>query len=97
VPQQIVLLRLVCKSGKFKCGWEKILKPDYLNDNMQARSKTEAPAEIASLVTKGSRELNKSQICDVFSKEKNRTLPELAIVSLFLMARSATSKSLFWP
>ena len=44
---------------------EKILKPEYLNDDMQARSKTEALAELASLVTKGSRELKKSNIYDV--------------------------------
>ncbi len=51
---------------------EKILKLDYLNDDMQARSKTEALAELASLVTKGSRDLNKSQICDVLQQREKQ-------------------------
>ena len=51
---------------------EKILKPEYLNDDMQARNKTEALAELASLVTKGSRELKKSNIYDVLQHREKQ-------------------------
>lgn len=44
---------------------KQLLKPEYLNDNLQAKNKTEALAELSELVAKGSLKLNKSQVCDV--------------------------------
>ena len=44
---------------------EQLLKPEYLNDNLQAKNKTEALAELSEMVIKGPLKLNKSQIFDV--------------------------------
>jgi nitrogen PTS system EIIA component len=49
---------------------EQILKLEYLNENMQARSKTEALAELSEMVTKGRLKLNKSQIFDVLQQRE---------------------------
>jgi nitrogen PTS system EIIA component len=44
---------------------EQLLKPEYLNTNLQAKNKTEALAELSEIVMKGSLKLNKSKIYDV--------------------------------
>ncbi len=44
---------------------EQLLKPEYFNDDLQAKSKTDALAELSELVIQGSRKLNRSQIYDV--------------------------------
>jgi nitrogen PTS system EIIA component len=44
---------------------EQLLKPEYLNDNLQAQNKTEALNELSEIVIKGPLKLNKSKIYDV--------------------------------
>lgn len=44
---------------------EQLLKPEYLNDNLQANNKTEALAELSEIVKRGPLKLNKSEIYDV--------------------------------
>lgn len=41
------------------------LKPEYLNDNLQAKSKTEALAELSQLIVQGPLKLDQSEIYDV--------------------------------
>jgi len=49
---------------------DQILKPEYLNDDLQAKTKTEALAELSSMITKGSPKLDKSQIIDVLQQRE---------------------------
>jgi nitrogen PTS system EIIA component len=49
---------------------EQLLKPEYLNDDLQAKNKTEALAELSEMVLKDSPKLNKSQICDVLQQRE---------------------------
>jgi PTS system nitrogen regulatory IIA component len=44
---------------------EQLLKQEYINDNLQAKNKTEALAELSEMVISGPLKLNKSQIYDV--------------------------------
>ncbi len=44
---------------------EQLLKMEYLNDNLQAKNKTEALAELSEMVIKGSLKLDKRQVYDV--------------------------------
>lgn len=44
---------------------EQLLKMAYLNDNLQAKNKTEALAEVSEIVTKGPLKLDKRQVYDV--------------------------------
>jgi PTS system nitrogen regulatory IIA component len=72
VPHHIDVTKLICANQEKLMRLENILKPEYLNDNMQAKSKTEALAELALLVAKGSRDLNKSQIYDVLLQREKQ-------------------------
>jgi PTS system nitrogen regulatory IIA component len=47
-----------------------ILKPEFLNDNLQAKTKTEVLAELSEMIVKGSRNLDQSQILDVLEKRE---------------------------
>ena len=49
---------------------EQILKLEYLNDDLQAKNKTEALAELSEMVIKGPLKLNKSQIFDVLQQRE---------------------------
>lgn len=49
---------------------EQLLKLEYLNDNLLAKNKTEALAELSEMVTKGPLKLNKSQIYDVLQQRE---------------------------
>ncbi len=44
---------------------EKLLKQEYFNDDLQAKNKTDALAELSELVMQGFYKLNQSQIYDV--------------------------------
>jgi nitrogen PTS system EIIA component len=41
---------------------EQLLKPEYLNDNLQAKNKTDALTELSELVVQGPLKLNQSEI-----------------------------------
>jgi nitrogen PTS system EIIA component len=47
-----------------------ILKQEYLNDNLQAKTKTEVLAELSEMLVKGSRNLDQSQILDILQKRE---------------------------
>ncbi len=49
---------------------EQILKIEYLNDNLQAKNKTEALAELSEIVMKGPLKLNKTKIFDVLQQRE---------------------------
>ena len=49
---------------------DQILKPDFLNDNLQAKTKTEVLAELSEMIVKGSLKLDQSQILDVLQKRE---------------------------
>jgi nitrogen PTS system EIIA component len=49
---------------------EQLLKPEFLNDNLQAKNKTEALAELSEIVIKGPPQLNKSKIYDVLQQRE---------------------------
>jgi PTS system nitrogen regulatory IIA component len=49
---------------------DQILKLEYLNDDLQAKTKTEALVELSSMITKGSVTLDKSQIIDVLQQRE---------------------------
>ncbi|MEN6620387.1 MAG: PTS sugar transporter subunit IIA [Smithella sp.] len=44
---------------------EQLLKPEYLNDNLQAKNKAEALAELSQLIVQGPLKLDQSEIYDV--------------------------------
>ena len=47
-----------------------ILKLEFLNDNLQAKTKTEVLAELSGMIVKGSPKLDQSQILDVLQKRE---------------------------
>jgi PTS system nitrogen regulatory IIA component len=49
---------------------EQFLKPEYLNDNLQAKSKTEALAELSQLIVQGPLKLDQSKIYDVLMQRE---------------------------
>jgi PTS system nitrogen regulatory IIA component len=49
---------------------DQILKQEYLNDDLQAKTKTEALVELSSMITKGSVKLDKAQIIDVLQQRE---------------------------
>jgi nitrogen PTS system EIIA component len=49
---------------------EQILKLEYLNDNLQAKNKTEALAELSEMVIKGPLKLDKSKIFNVLQQRE---------------------------
>jgi len=50
---------------------EQLLKMEYLNENLQAKNKTEALAELSEMVMKGSLKLNKLKVYDsLLQREK---------------------------
>lgn len=49
---------------------EQLLKLEYLNDNLLAKNKTEALAELSEMIIKGPLKLNKSQIYDVLQQRE---------------------------
>lgn len=49
---------------------EQLLKLEYLNDNLLAKNKTEALAELSEMVLNGPLKLNKSQIYDVLQQRE---------------------------
>ncbi|MGV8056784.1 MAG: PTS sugar transporter subunit IIA [Smithellaceae bacterium] len=49
---------------------KQLLKPEFLNDNLQANNKAEALAELSEIVTKRISKLNKSQIFDVLQQRE---------------------------
>jgi PTS system nitrogen regulatory IIA component len=44
---------------------DQILKIEFLNDNLQARNKTEVLAELSEMIIKGGRNLDKLQVLDI--------------------------------
>jgi nitrogen PTS system EIIA component len=49
---------------------DQILKLEYLNDDLQAKTKTEVLVELSSMITTGSPKLDKSQIIDVLQQRE---------------------------
>lgn len=49
---------------------DQILKLEYLNDNMQAKTKTEALAELSEMIVKGYPQLVRAQILDVLQQRE---------------------------
>jgi nitrogen PTS system EIIA component len=47
-----------------------ILKPEFLSDNLQAKTKTEVLAELSEMIVKGSPNLDQSKILDVLQKRE---------------------------
>ncbi len=49
---------------------DQILKIEFINDNLQAKTKTEVLAELSEMITKGSQKLDQSKVFDVLQQRE---------------------------
>ncbi len=64
-------MNLKFQIGVCKCSWIRFLKVEFINDNLSAKTKTEALAELVNTIIQGGLKLDSSAIIEVLKQREN--------------------------